>query len=64
MPSSSNFKDAEYFRKRAEESRTLAEQMLDAHTKSLMLDIAKSYEEIVKSYEKIASWQKGTRESK
>jgi DNA-binding ferritin-like protein len=41
--------DAEYWRKRAEEARTLAEQMKDAHTKSLMLSVAKSYE-------KIAEW--------
>jgi len=40
----------------------LAEEMLDAYTKSLMLDIAKGYEEIVKSYEKIANWQERTRE--
>ena len=59
MPSSSDFKDAEYFRKRAEEARTLAEEMLDAHTKSVMLDIAKGYEEIVKSYEKIVNLERG-----
>ena len=64
MPLSSDFRDAEYFRKRAEEARTLAEEMLDAHTKSVMLDIAKGYEEIVKSYEKIANWQERTREPK
>ena len=64
VPSSSDLKDAEYFRKRAEEARTLAEEMLDVHTKSLMLDIAKGYEEIVKSYEKIANWQERTREPK
>jgi hypothetical protein len=62
VPSSSNFKDAEYFRKRTEEARTLAEEMLDAHTKSLMLDIAKGYEEIAKSYQKIADFQKRTGE--
>jgi hypothetical protein len=64
VPSSSDFKDAEYFRKRAEEARTLAEGMLDARTKSLMLDIAKGYEEIVKSYEKIANLEKHTDEPK
>jgi hypothetical protein len=41
--------DAEYWRKRAEEARTLAEQMKDTHAKSLMLGIAESYE-------KIANW--------
>jgi hypothetical protein len=41
--------DAEYWRKRAEEARTLAEQMEHTHTKSLMLAIAESYE-------KIADW--------
>jgi DNA-binding ferritin-like protein len=40
--------DAEYWRKRAEEARTLAEQMKDTHTKSLMLGIAESYEKIAK----------------
>ena len=64
MPSSSDFKDVEYFRKRAEEARTLAEEMLDAHTKSLMLDIAKGYEEIVKSYQRIADFQKRTGDPK
>jgi DNA-binding ferritin-like protein len=40
--------DAEYWRKRAEEARTLAEQMNDPHTKSLMLGIAESYDKIAK----------------
>jgi DNA-binding ferritin-like protein len=40
--------DAEYWRKRAEEARALAEQMKDTHTKSLMLGIAESYEKIAK----------------
>jgi hypothetical protein len=40
--------DAEYWRKRAEEARTLAEQMKNTHTKSLMLGIAESYEKIAK----------------
>jgi DNA-binding ferritin-like protein len=40
--------DAEYWRKRAEEARTLAEQMKDSHTQSLMLGIAESYEKIAK----------------
>jgi hypothetical protein len=37
LPPSSDLKDAEYFRNRAEEARALAEAMEDAHTKSLML---------------------------
>jgi DNA-binding ferritin-like protein len=40
--------DAEYWRKRAEEARTLAEQMKDSHTQSLMLGIAEGYEKIAK----------------
>jgi hypothetical protein len=40
--------DPEYWRKRAEEARTLAEQMAEARTKSLMLGIAASYEKIAK----------------
>ena len=40
--------DPEYWRKRAEEARALADQMKDAHTKSLMLGIAASYEKIGK----------------
>jgi DNA-binding ferritin-like protein len=40
--------DAEYWRKRAEEARTLAEQMKDSHTQSLMLGIAESYEKIAR----------------
>jgi hypothetical protein len=38
--------DPEYWQKRAEEARTLAEQMMDTHTKSLMLGIAASYEKM------------------
>ena len=44
----SNTDDPDYWRKRAEEARTLAEQMMDTHTKSLMLGIAASYEKIAK----------------
>jgi hypothetical protein len=60
--SSSEVHDAEYWRKRAIETRALAENMLDTHTKLLMLGIADSYEEIAKSYEKVAKWQKLTGE--
>jgi hypothetical protein len=52
----------EYFRKRAEEARTLAEQMHDTNTKILMRGIAESYEKIAESYEKIANWEKRSRE--
>ena len=44
-----------YWRNRAEEARTLAERMLDAYTKVLMLGIAESYERIAHSYDVIAS---------
>jgi len=40
--------DPEYWRKRAEEARTIAERMTNAHTKSLMLSVAESYEKIAK----------------
>jgi len=40
--------DPEYWRKRAEEARTQAEQMMEAHTKALMLGIAASYEKNAK----------------
>jgi len=42
----------------------LAEEMKDKNTKLIMLGIAESYEEIVKSYEKIANLEKRTFESK
>jgi hypothetical protein len=57
VPSSEPY-GVEYWRKRAEEARTLAENMQDAHTKLLMLGIAESYEEIAKSYEKVAKLAK------
>jgi hypothetical protein len=38
--------DPEYWRKRAEEARAVAVQMLDAHTKSVMLGIAQDYEKL------------------
>jgi hypothetical protein len=40
--------DPEYWLKRAEEARTLAEQMRDTHMKAVMLGIAESYEKIAK----------------
>jgi hypothetical protein len=53
--------DVEYWRNRAEEARQLAETMRDSHSKILMLGIAESYEEIAKSYEKVAQWMKRSR---
>jgi hypothetical protein len=47
--------NSDHWRKRAEEARTLAERMLDAYTKVLMLGIAESYERIAQSYDLIAS---------
>ena len=44
----STINDADYWRKRAEEARTISEGMTDAHTKSLMLGVAESYEKIAK----------------
>jgi hypothetical protein len=43
-----DFDDADYWRKRAEEARTISERMTDAHAKSLMLGVAESYEKIAK----------------
>jgi len=64
MPSSSDLNDAEYFRKRAKEARSLAEKMGDAHTKSLMRGIAESYEQIAKSCEKVANWENRSHDAK
>ena len=64
MPSPSPPYDPEYWKKRAEEARTLAEGMVDAHTKILMLGIAESYEQIAKSYESLSKWQSGRADPK
>jgi hypothetical protein len=40
--------DPEYWRKRAEEARTLSEQMRDTHMKAVMIGIAESYKKIAK----------------
>jgi hypothetical protein len=53
VPSPSAPYDTNYWRKRAEEARSLAEGMREAHTRVLMLGIAESYEQIAKSYEKL-----------
>ena len=50
--------DVEYWLKRAEEARAFAEEMKDAHTKSLMLGIAESYEQIAASYQTISNYEK------
>ena len=38
--------DAEHWRKRAEESRALASRMTDQESRRVMLEIAKSYDEL------------------
>ena len=38
--------DAEHWRKRAEEARTLADRMTDLESRRVMLEIAKSYDEL------------------
>jgi hypothetical protein len=43
--------DAEYWRKLAEEARAVAVQMLDAHTKAIMLGVAQVYEKLAQSVE-------------
>jgi hypothetical protein len=49
--------DPGYWKKRAEEARTLAEGMNDPHSKILMLGTAEAYEKIAKSYENLARWK-------
>ena len=51
-------KNSDYWRKCAEEARTLAEGMLDASTKVLMFGIAENYERIAQSYHLIAGSRK------
>ena len=46
MPDISHFSDPEHWRKRAEESRVLAEQMNDETAKKIMLGIADDYEKL------------------
>jgi hypothetical protein len=53
VPSPSLPYDAEYWRKRAEETRALAEKMSDAHKKILLLGIAEIYEQVAKSDESL-----------
>jgi hypothetical protein len=46
--------DPEYWRQRAEEARAVAVQMMDAHTKAVMLGIAQDYEKLAERAEKRA----------
>jgi hypothetical protein len=55
---SSELDEVEYWRKRPEEARVLAEEMKDGNTNTLMLGIAESYERIAKSYKTIADYEK------
>jgi hypothetical protein len=48
----------EYWQKRAEEARALAEEMRDYGTKQLMLGIAESYDQIAKSYKALSEHDK------
>lgn len=46
-----NIESPDYWRTRAEEARTISEQMRDSQTKALMLGIAETYERIAEAYE-------------
>jgi hypothetical protein len=46
--------DPEYWRQRAEEARAIAVQMMDAHTKAVMLGIAQDYEKLAEHAEQRA----------
>jgi hypothetical protein len=46
-------RDPNYWRNRAEEAWSIAEQMTDAHTKAVMVDIAQGYEKITKWAEEL-----------
>jgi hypothetical protein len=60
VPSPPVVHDVEYYKKRAEEARSLSEQMHDVSTRILMLGIADSYERIAKSYERVAKLKEGS----
>jgi len=62
VPSPSPLYDPEYWKKRAEEARTLAEGMNDTYAKLLMMGTAEVYENIAKSYESLARWKKHQRD--
>ena len=46
--------DPEYWRKRADEARAVAVQMMDANTKAIMLSIAQDYEKLAVRAEQCA----------
>ena len=46
MPDAPHFNDPEHWRRRAEESRVLAEQMSDETSKQMMLRIAGDYDKL------------------
>ena len=46
--------DADHWRNRAEEARAVAVQMLDPHTKAVMLQIAQDYEKFAQRAEQRA----------
>jgi hypothetical protein len=46
--------DPEYWRSRAKEARAVAVQMKDAHTKAVMLGIARDYEKLAERAEQRA----------
>jgi hypothetical protein len=48
------FDDPKHWRKRAEQARTLAEQMSEPASKKMMLDIAKDYERLAERAEQRA----------
>ena len=48
------FDDPDYWRKRAEEARAVAVQMLDPHTKAIMLSIAQDYQKLAERAEQRA----------
>jgi len=50
-----DFNAAEYWRSRAEEAQAVAVQMMDAHTKAVMLAIAQDYEKLAVRAEQRAS---------
>jgi hypothetical protein len=47
--------DPEYWRSRSEEARAVATQMMDPHTKAVMLSIAQDYEKLAKRAEQRAA---------
>jgi hypothetical protein len=50
--------DPKYWQNRAKEAWSIAEQMTDAHTKAVMVDIAQWYEKLFKRAEVLVSADK------